>query len=91
MWQAFLHLDAVFGRAACRARIRWPVRRVVGFVRVCGHPMHSRNAVRLRLIQALTVPSGVPRLVEISRVGIAVDVGMKDAAATLRVELFQAA
>ena len=24
------------------------------------HPMHSRNAVRLRLIQALTVPSGVP-------------------------------
>ena len=29
---------------------------------VSGHPMHSRKAARLRLIQAFTVPSGAPSL-----------------------------
>ena len=63
MWQAFLHLDSLFGRERAEHVFS---RQFIAFLRrFSGHPMHSRKALRLRLIQALTVPSGVPRRVEI--------------------------
>ncbi|MNI73366.1 hypothetical protein D3C73_1293680 [compost metagenome] len=59
------------GALLCRKRTQYIftgelVKFLRGFIhRSSGHPMHSRKAIRLRLIQALTVPSGVPSLCEI--------------------------
>ena len=53
MGQALLYLSALFGGQG-------PQHVFTGqFIQAVVHAMHSRKAARLRLIQALTVPSGV--------------------------------
>ncbi|MNU07842.1 hypothetical protein D3C72_2536180 [compost metagenome] len=64
MGEAPLHLLALLGRQRAQHIFAGQFFEVVSGA--FGHPMPSRNAARLRLIQDFTVPNGAPSLLAIS-------------------------